>query len=117
MGNRGGDGALCSAAQICQKPWNSIQRRQLLVFTHETSVNSSQQANDVRIHDLKSGGWRRFSGEEIKTIITDFVENNDFERIPRVNRPKRGGQSYFQKKMYNLQCFHLLRHNEISFLN
>lgn len=49
---------------------------------------------------------------EIKTIITGYVENNDMERIPREDWPKRGGQCCFQRKIYNLQCFHLPRHNE-----
>lgn len=54
--------------------------------------------------------------EEIKIINTDYVENNDIERMPRKDRPQRQGQSYFQRKMYHLQCFlHLPRHHEDGF--
>lgn len=58
---------------------------------------------------------KRFLLEEIKTIITGYVENNDMERTPREDWHKRGGQCYFQRKIYNLQCFHLPRHNEGQF--
>lgn len=58
---------------------------------------------------------KRFLVEEIKTIITCYIENNDMERTPRGDWPKRGGQCYFQRKIYNLQCFPLRRHNEGQF--
>lgn len=69
------------------------------------------------MYNLKSGGYKKVIVGEIKTIITGYVENNDMERIPREYWPKRGGQCCFQRKIYNFQCFHLLRHNEGQFLN